>query len=216
MFWSILEPLLWSLPFLMFVAIFPIILKSPTFKGWLGEKLVQKVAHKNLSPNIYHGFHNVTLPLENDSTQIDHIYVSKFGVFVVETKNYKGWIYGKIKDAKWTQNIYGKKYFFQNPLRQNYKHIKALEILLNLPSTTFQSVIVFTGDCELKSNVPANICRLNNFCPYILSLSTPILTETQVSKIRQQLATGRLKNNLATRRTHIRNVKSNLNNKNSP
>lgn len=206
-----IKPLLWLLPIFLIIAI----LKSPIFKGWFGEKLVEKVANKKLLPEIYHGFQNVTLPLtNNDTTQIDHIYVSKFGIFVLETKNYKGWIYGKVKDAKWTQNIYGKKHSFQNPLRQNYKHIKALEALLNLPSDKFQSVIVFTGDCELKSQFPNNICRLNNFCEFIKTFNTPILTDNEVNEICQRLATGSLEKNFTTRQAHIQNVKNTVKNKN--
>lgn len=207
---EILKTIWWLVPVVILVSF----LKAATFKGWFGEKLVEKVATKKLPPEIYHDFQNVTLPTDNGTTQIDHIYVSKFGVFVVETKHYKGWIYGKVKDAKWTQNIYGKKHFFQNPLRQNYKHIKALETLLNLPSDKFQSVVVFTGDCELKSQFPANICRLNNFCEYIKHFNTPILTDNEVSEICQRLATGRLENNFATRQTHIQNVKNTVKNKN--
>ncbi|PFC06082.1 nuclease-related domain-containing protein, partial [Bacillus cereus] len=62
-----------------------------------------------------------------DTTQIDHIVIAETGVFVVETKNYEGWIYGNEKAARWTQGIFRKKSSFQNTFRQNYKHIKAIE-----------------------------------------------------------------------------------------
>lgn len=204
MLWTLLKQIWWLIPLLIIVTI----LKSATFKGWFGEKLVEKVANRKLPNDIYHDFQNVTLPTDDGTTQIDHIYVSEFGVFVVETKNYKGWIYGKVKDAKWTQNIYGKKHFFQNPLRQNYKHIKTLESLLNLSSDNFQSVIVFTGDCELKSNFPPNICRLGNFSDYILSFNEPKLDKNQVNHICELLAENRLEDTVKTRRQHIQNLKS--------
>ncbi|MDZ7854092.1 MAG: nuclease-related domain-containing protein [Halomonas sp.] len=75
----------------------------------------------------YKPIHNVTLPTPDGSTQIDHIFVSRFGIFVVETKNMKGWIFGDKDQAQWTQKIYRKSFRFQNPLRQNYKHVKSLE-----------------------------------------------------------------------------------------
>ncbi|WP_350617509.1 nuclease-related domain-containing protein, partial [Pseudomonas sp. HY7a-MNA-CIBAN-0227] len=77
---------------------------------------------------------NVTLPLPNGgSTQIDHVIVSIYGIFVIETKNYKGWIFGNEKQRQWTQAFpNGRKYKFQNPLRQNYLHIKTLADLLEL------------------------------------------------------------------------------------
>lgn len=65
-----------------------------------------------LDKEIYHRINNVTLPKNNGmTTQIDHIIVSVFGIFVIETKNYKGWIFGNEKQEKWTQVIKGGKKF---------------------------------------------------------------------------------------------------------
>lgn len=63
---------------------------------------------------------------DTHTTQIDHIVVSIHGIFVIETKNYKGWIYGNSNNEYWTQNIYGNKYSLYNPLLQNKNHIKSL------------------------------------------------------------------------------------------
>ena len=104
MLWELLKQIWWLIPLFLIISF----LKSPTFKGWFGEKMVEKAANRKLPHDSYHDLQNVTLATDEGSTQIDHIYVSRFGIFVVETKNYKGWIYGKVKDAKWTQNIYGK------------------------------------------------------------------------------------------------------------
>ena len=107
-------------------------LKSPLFKGWFGEKRVSAEASRRLPPEQYRAFHNVTLPDGTGTTQVDHIYVSRFGVFVVETKNMAGWIFGDAKQRQWTQTIYRKKTRFQNPIHQNYKHLKTLEALLHV------------------------------------------------------------------------------------
>jgi hypothetical protein len=63
--------------------------------------------------------------------------VSPFGVFVIETKNYKGWILGDEKQRQWMQQIYGKKNRFQNPLHQNQLHVRALMDFLALPESPF-------------------------------------------------------------------------------
>ena len=60
----------------------------------IGEVLVRKVLTNNLARGSWHLLNNVTLQLENGTTQIDHVLVSRFGVFVIETKHYKGWIFG--------------------------------------------------------------------------------------------------------------------------
>ncbi len=71
---------------------------------------------------------DLTLPDgEGATTQIDHLLLSPFGVFVIETKNYKGWIFGSERQKQWTQKIYKKSFKFQNPIHQNYKHMKVLE-----------------------------------------------------------------------------------------
>ncbi|WP_374693676.1 nuclease-related domain-containing protein [Microbulbifer sp. TB1203] len=57
----------------------------------------------------------------------------------------QGWIFGGEHQAQWMQRIYKKSFKFQNPLRQNYKHVKALEALLDVPADTIHSVVVFAG-----------------------------------------------------------------------
>lgn len=82
------------------------LIKSPWFKGKVGEFLVNASARLFLDKSRYHLIKNVTLPTPDGTTQIDHVLVSEFGVFVVETKNVKGWIFGGPKQRFWTQKIY--------------------------------------------------------------------------------------------------------------
>ena len=125
---------LWYLiPFFILASI----LKSAWFKGVFGEFIVNLSAKLFLDKEKYHLIKNVTLPTEDGSTQIDHIIVSTYGVFVVETKNMKGWIFGSPNQKIWTQRIYKHSSKFQNPLHQNYKHTKTLESLLVLKDNKF-------------------------------------------------------------------------------
>ena len=64
-----------------------------------GEALVSRLARTNFSPPDYHLMNHVTLQLKDGTTQVDHILVSRFGVFVIETKNYRGWIFAKAQQA---------------------------------------------------------------------------------------------------------------------
>ena len=62
-----------------------------SFKGVLDETVINIVTWLMLDKTIYHRLNNITLPLSNGgSTQIDHVIVSVYGIFVIETKHYKG------------------------------------------------------------------------------------------------------------------------------
>ena len=100
--WNAISSFWYFIPLLILVGI----LKSPWFKGYIGEVIVNFAIKVRLDKDEYHLIKNVTLPTEDGTTQIDHILVSSKGVFVVETKNMKGWIFGSEKQRQWTQKIY--------------------------------------------------------------------------------------------------------------
>lgn len=197
---AMFKPLLWLLPLVVVAGV----LKSPWFKGWWGEHQVRDLIRRRLNPAVYREFHNVTVRDEfGETTQIDHVYVSPFGVLVIETKNMRHWIFGSEDDKWWTQQIYRHKTRFQNPLRQNYRHIKALESLLGLPEATFKPVIVFTGDCTFKTEMPDEVCTLSDLIEYIHSIDTRILTLEQMEDICRDLQHLRLEPSTRTHRQHV-------------
>jgi hypothetical protein len=95
---------------------------------------------------------NVYLPkVDGTTTEIDLIMVSETGIYVFESKNYSGWIFGDEDSRYWTQSLKGgKKYRFYNPIWQNKKHISHLKNYLGLGSEIFRSYIIFSERCELK------------------------------------------------------------------
>jgi len=120
----------------------------PTIKGIIGEKRVNKILHK-LGEG-YYIYHDLYVEKEDGTTsQIDHVILCKYGIFVIETKNYKGWIFGDEKQKNWTQVIYKNKSRFYNPILQNKSHIKALKKYLNLDGN-FYSIIVFSNEVTFK------------------------------------------------------------------
>jgi restriction system protein len=201
-------------PFLklnLFWLIFPLamlvgILRSPWFKGIVGEMFVRFSAKLFLDNAEFRRLHNITLPTIDGTTQIDHIFVSRYGIFVVETKNLSGWIFGDAKQATWTQKLYKKTYKIQNPLRQNFKHIKALEYALNLPSENFHSVIVFTGGGTFKTPMPPNVTYIGGFLAYLKSKKDILFSPPEVKAIIHKIEIGRLKASFATTREHIRHI----------
>src|SRR5690554_3054814 len=157
------------------------VFKTAWFKGRMGEFLVNLAAKIHLDKNKYRLIKDVTLPSGDGTTQIDHIIVSIYGIFVVETKFYRGWIFGSEKQKTWTQSIYRNKYSFQNPLHQNYKHVQTLKELLELEDYQIHSVVVFIGDSQFKSAMPENVVFGTNYIRFIQSKIVPVLSQEQVA-----------------------------------
>jgi hypothetical protein len=153
-----------------------------------GEELLRNTIIKQLPSSSWHLLNNVTLKTVDGTTQIDHILVSRFGVFVIETKHYTGWLFGDAKSKQWTQVIYGTKHRFQNPLHQNYKHLKAVQELLDfLSPEQIIGLVVFTGDAEFKTDPPPGVFSLDNVVQYLKGRDDEVLTEN-----RMQFCVGRL------------------------
>jgi hypothetical protein len=166
-----------------------------------GEALVRQVLIATLPSDSWHLLNNVTLQTDGGTTQIDHVLVSRYGVFVIETKHYKGWIFGDEKSKQWTQVIYNQKHRFQNPLHQNYMHLKAVQALLDfLAPDQIVGVVVFTGEAEFKSNCPPGVYSLNTLVAHLKGLDQQHLSEN-----RMQFCVGRLecKRLALTRETDI-------------
>ena len=194
----------WLVPLMLVIGV----VKSPWFKGHLGEFAVNLAIKLRLDKETYHLIKNVTLPTEDGSTQIDHVIVSVYGVFTVETKNMKGWIFGGQQQKNWTQKIYRRNHSFQNPLHQNYKHTRTLQSLLGLSDEQIFSVIAFVGDATFKTPMPENVTRGNGFLRYIKARTTPVLTPEQVQTIIDSIEGGRLARSFKTNREHVAHVKS--------
>lgn len=182
------------------------IVTTPWFKGVFGEFVINMSARWKLDKNVYHLLTNVTLPTEHGSTQIDHIIVSVYGVFVIETKNFRGWIFGRPHQKKWIQQRYKKRYSFQNPIHQNYKNIRALQSIIDLEHKNIHSLAVFTGDCEFKTPMPENVMYGMHFIRYIQSKTEKRLSPKQVLEIIQAIEAGRMARTFKTRRAHVRHV----------
>lgn len=142
----------------------------PFIRGSLGERIV---SHR-FKPIIeqYGGYiiDNIIIPNGNKSAQIDHILVATYGLFVIETKNYTGHIYGNEEDQKWTQvlaygNVKNKLY---NPIKQNKTHVIALKKELCIDDIYVDSIVVFTK-ANLSNVIGKNVFGIKAAKEYIVS-----------------------------------------------
>lgn len=155
-----------------------------------GEIEVANILSRELDYKDYFIFNNLIIPSENNgSTQIDHIVASRFGIFVIESKDYSGWIFGDKNQQFWTQSLPGgnNKFQFQNPIHQNYAHIMALKILMPFIGDNFYNIVVFSDKSEIKTTPIENVTRLSQLIGSIKKYAQEKLTENDL-----QLAIGKL------------------------
>ncbi|OBZ18530.1 NERD nuclease [Bacillus sp. FJAT-27264] len=152
-------------------------------------------------------------------SQIDHVVISPYGLFVIETKNYNGEIKGTRSDKYWRVS---NRFNMYNPLRQNYGHMKALELVLHgFPGLTYISMISFTLRCRFSIDPDLRKIESNELIVYDTELSefidrkmnrlrqtsaTPLLTTDQIQKIYDSIANANIQD-AALRAAHIGKIK---------
>jgi hypothetical protein len=171
-----------------------------------GEARLSRAVREHFGPPDYHLMNHVTLRLRDGTTQIDQILVSRFGVFVIETKDFKGWIFASSKQATWTQVLFNAKFKFQNPIQQNFRHVVAVQELLDfLPPGTVKSVVVFTGEAEFKTDTPEGVFDLSEFIDYLGKQTAEAMALNRVQFCVGRLETARL---AISEKTDVEHVES--------
>ena len=120
--------------------------------GHYGEFLADYALDHGKIPGRGRSFTNLYVPYRGRTSEVDVLFLHETGVYVIESKNYSGWIFGSAEQRQWTQCLNGgKKERFCSPIMQNRSHIKTLTAHLGLSEESFHSLIVFSERCELKS-----------------------------------------------------------------
>ena len=208
---QILNPLLWkvgaAIAVILVLQVVWMVIR-PRLRGAFGETLLATVLRRKLDASLYHVLNDIYLPLDDGSTtQIDHVVVSPVGVFVIETKTYKGWIFGNPRDAQWTQVLHRRKSRFQNPLRQNYLHVQRLVRLMGLRTDVVHSVVAFSGEATFKTKLPPEVMHFADVADYILSFKSRKIPQDDVEGIVATIV--RLDGAIpaAVRKSHVANLR---------
>ena len=124
-------------------------------ENWVGRR-GEKLTEKELKWVSFFGrkgytLRNIYIPKDNGETsEIDLVYITQKGIFVFESKNYSGWIFGDEESLNWTACLpNGQKFKFYNPVSQNRSHIIWLKEFIGANVPLF-SIIVFSERCTLK------------------------------------------------------------------
>ena len=197
--------------FIVLILVIVFKINSSQIKGSVGEFKVN--TRLNFLGNEYISLNDILIKSSNGNTsQIDELVLSEYGIFIIETKNYKGWIFGNEKSENWTQVIFKEKHTFRNPIKQNWSHVYALKnVLSEFPNIHYFPIVVFTGDATLKgieSTVP--VIYSNRLNSTIKNLSSEkCLSQTEVEKIKSILESVEITEKMA-RKEHVKNIKQNI------
>ena len=190
---------------LFFAAIVLLAIFMPRIRGKIGESKVAAIL-ATLPKDQYQIFNDVILPTKRSTTQIDHIVVSPFGLFVIETKNYKGLIYGGEDAENWTKNMWGNKYSFYNPLKQNNGHVNALQAILDIPRSSFIPIVVFSQRARISVNTDQIVIRLCRLKRVIKGYKTQLFSQEQIDDIALKIELAKVDNKEA-KKQHKKKVK---------
>lgn len=184
--------------------------------GWQGEQVFLYHVCKRLLPTEYFFLHDVLIPVDGGTSQVDFVILSRYGLWVIETKDYKGWIFGRERDRFWTQahaghrGSPGPKFRFQNPLHQNYGHIKAVCAVTGLVESECHSLVVFTGNAVFRTDRPANVVYLSEAFDFIVGEQRTLFSDEKLHEIRQRLEWARIPSTPENVRRHIQGIEQRL------
>lgn len=178
-------------------------------KGKAGEMRVAKILSK-LPEEEYRVINNLLIKQGNKTTQIDHVVVSEYRIFVIETKHYRGWIYGDANREYWTQNIYGNKYDLWNPIHQNQGHVRALRrVLTDIPPGVFISIVTFSRQASLDIRNSENVIYWDELKKLICSYQRKLISTEQAQNAYETLSAANI-DSKDNQKQHVRHVREQI------
>lgn len=201
---------LWVFVILVFAAWAFLEISWPRIKGAIGEDRVSLTLSR-LDQAQYIVLNDLLVPSNGSTktTQIDHIVVSNFGVFVIETKAHKGWIFGSERQAYWTQVIYRYRARFYSPLRQNYAHIKSVETIIvpTHPRVQVRGFVVFPFASRIQVSGTDVVVSREGLISRILSYTHAEISDAERDAIVARLRLANIEDK-AKRKQHIQDVRA--------
>jgi hypothetical protein len=180
------------------------------FLGAMAERQLHRLLVRDLSVTYQHYRNLILETAQGDLTEVDHLVLSPYGIFVIEVKNYKGWIFGGEHQPQWTVQHFRSKNSFQNPLQQNQKHTGAVKFTLGIglqDGKQVQSVVAFSDRGEFKTPLPAQVCYIRQVVAYIQQYTQPCFSDKQLRQFSARLNMALSSRKVLTR-MHLAQVKA--------
>lgn len=146
-------------------------------KNEKGERQLSDILNFYLPSDFYKIINDVMLEVDGVTHQIDHVVISQFGVFVIETKDYSGIITGGEYDNKWVRHFKnGKKMYYENPIKQNYGHVKCIQELFGLNDNQVINLVFLTDKSKINIKHNGELTRSSTIINRIMSYGDVVIT----------------------------------------
>ena len=181
--------LLWIVPLVLLIAF----IASPRFRGDIAETRVRRILASGLEKNRYTILNDVTIPSSGGTTHIDHLVVSRFGIFVIESQHASGQVSGGEFQERWKQYHLRRFTRFDNPMHRNALQVQALENLLKIPASRLHPIVVMVGQKGFKTPMPGNLLQPEKLIAYMRKKAHHILDGDQADRLLKAIEDARIR-----------------------
>jgi hypothetical protein len=185
---ALLLHLAWIVPLVLLITF----ISSPRFRGDIAESRVRRLLASGLEKSRYTLINDLVVPSGGGTTRIDHVVVSKFGIFVIDSCYVRGWISGTAVQAQWRQHRWHGATRFDNPVHRNRLQVEALQRLMDYPASVFVPLVVLVGQKGFKSPPPQNVVGADRLLAFIRKKSRHELNAEQADRALQKIDAVRL------------------------
>ena len=185
--------------------------------GDYGEKRVSLYL-ADLPCEEYQVYNDLLVRFGNHTTQIDHLIISPFGIFVLETKNVHGKVYGSGASELWKQYLpdtgykrygYTQEHQLRNPIWQNDGHIKTLRRLVFGNDVPVNGIVIFPNDTGLYITAEQPVLWMDHVVPYIKQFRDVVISSEQMDSFGRRILEV-ISTSEYARKEHIDNVHRNM------
>jgi hypothetical protein len=180
--------ILWIAPLVLLIAY----LSSPRFRGDIAQIRVRRLLATGLEKSRYTVFNDINLPSGGGTTHIDHLVVSRFGIFVIASQYVRGWVSGGEFQERW--KLYRGNRFtrIDNPLHRNALQGDAVAKLLKVSPRTIHSIVVLVGQKGFRSAMPDRLLSPEKLLPYMHSKARQVMDGEEADRILAQIGASRI------------------------
>lgn len=171
--------LLWVTPLVLLIVYF----SSPRFRGDIAETRVRRLLSSGLEKSRYTILNNVDIPFSGGSLHLNHIVVSRFGLFVIESEYVRGKVSGGEFQERWKSSHFGRSTRFDNPVHRNAVKVQALQKLLKLPASKFHAMTVLVGHSGVDDSMPVSVVPAENLVAHIRKNNRQIIEGEQADEL---------------------------------